>query len=62
MSQNQFRFRSLILSPAVLLLLWYEGLLNTEPTSILFVVVVTVGLLLALKPHRQNDKPTGLMR
>jgi hypothetical protein len=48
MRRNQLRFRLLIVSPAILLLLWYEGLLNTKPESILFIVLVIISLLMAL--------------
>ena len=47
MSKNQLKFRLLIVSPAILLLLWYEGLLNTDPASILLFVLVIVSFLMA---------------
>lgn len=48
MSKNQLRFRLLIVSPAILLLLWYEGLLNTDPITIVLFVLVIASFLMVV--------------
>lgn len=48
MSKNQLRFRLLVVSPAILLLLWYEDLLNTDLETILLFVLVIVSFLMVV--------------
>lgn len=48
MTHHQFRVRLLVGIPLLVLLVWSQDLLNAEPTSILFLAVATVGVLLAL--------------
>jgi Flp pilus assembly protein TadB len=48
MSKNQLRFRLLIVSPAILLLLWHEDLLNTDLETILLFVLVIVSFLMVV--------------
>ena len=59
MSKNQLRFRLLIVSPAILLLLWYEDLLNTDLETILLFVLVIVSFLMVVFDVRAHKTTHG---
>ena len=59
MSKNQLKFRLLIVSPAILLLLWYEGLLNTDPASILLFALVIASVLMVVFDVRAHKTTHG---
>lgn len=48
MTHHQFQIRLLVGIPLLVLLVWSQDLLNAELTSIVFLAVATVGVLLAL--------------